>query len=82
MAQKVYILILMLLTSLGSVAQQGNAQGQMQIKGSVKGKENYAPISGVRVSTDKGAFTTTNALGEFVIRASVGDILMVEGPEL
>nr|WP_240905099.1 tetratricopeptide repeat protein [Allomuricauda oceani] len=82
MVRKIYILVLILFTSLGSVAQVGNAQGQMQIKGSVKGKENYAPISGVRVSTDKGAFTTTNALGEFTIRASVGDVLMVEGPEL
>ncbi|WP_108246267.1 tetratricopeptide repeat-containing sensor histidine kinase [Muricauda brasiliensis] len=82
MARHIYILLLILFSSLGSLAQVGNAQGQIQIKGSVKGKENYAPISGVRVSTDKGAFTTTNALGEFVIRASVGDILMVEGPEL
>ncbi|MCR9227350.1 MAG: histidine kinase [Flavobacteriaceae bacterium] len=82
MPRNIYILLLILFTSLGSLAQVGNAQGQLQIKGSVKGKENYAPISGVRVSTDKGAFTTTNALGEFVIRASVGDMLMVEGPEL
>lgn len=82
MTRNIYILLLILFTSLGSLAQVGNAQGQMQIKGSVKGKENYAPISGVRVSTDKGAFTTTNALGEFVIRASIGDMLMVEGPEL
>ncbi|MBW8199475.1 tetratricopeptide repeat-containing sensor histidine kinase [Flagellimonas abyssi] len=82
MTRNIYILLLILFTSLGSLAQVGNAQGQMQIKGSVKGKENYAPISGVRVSTDKGAFTTTNALGEFIIRASIGDILMVESPEL
>jgi tetratricopeptide (TPR) repeat protein len=82
MVQKIYILVLVLLTSLSSVAQIENVQGQLQIKGSVKGRENYAPISGVRVSTDKGAFTTTNALGEFTIRASIGDMLMVEGPEL
>ena len=39
------------------------------------------PISGVQISTDKGRQTTTNGLGEFSIRASVGDILIVESPD-
>lgn len=82
MIQKAYILILVLLTSWSTLAQVGNTRGEMVIKGSVKGKENNVPISGVQVSTNKGAFTTTNALGEFSIKASVGDMLIVESPEL
>ncbi len=50
----------------------------VEIKGTVKGKENYQPISGVSVSTDTGYYTTTNGLGEFKIRASVGDMLIFE----
>lgn len=82
MIHKAYIIVLVLMTSLSTWAQVGNVQGQMEIKGSVKGKENYVPISGVQVSTDKGQFTRTNGLGEFTIKASIGDILIVEGPEL
>lgn len=82
MIRKAYIVLLVLMTSLSSLAQVGNVQGQMEIKGSVKGKENYVPISGVQVSTDKGAYTRTNALGEFAIKASIGDMLIIEGPEL
>ena len=82
MIRKAYIVVLVLLTSWSALAQVGNTQVQMEIKGSVKGKENYTPISGVQVSTDKGQYTTTNALGEFSIKASIGDMLIVEGPEL
>jgi len=53
----------------------------LQIKGSVKGKENYTPISGVEVTTDKGAYTLTNSLGEYIIAASVGDILIFQSPQ-
>lgn len=82
MIHKAYIVLLVLMASLSSLAQVGNVQGQMEIKGSVKGKENYVPISGVQVSIDKGAYTRTNALGEFTIKASIGDMLIIEGPEL
>ena len=82
MVRKAYIIIVVLLTSLSTLAQVGGNQGVVEIKGTVKARENYVPISGVRVSTDKGAYATTNALGEFKIRASIGDMLIIEGPEL
>ncbi len=63
------------------VAQVENTSAQFELKGSVKGKESFMPISGVQISTDKGRFTTTNGLGEFKIRASVGDILIVESTD-
>ncbi|MCK0160709.1 histidine kinase [Allomuricauda sp. F6463D] len=82
MVRKVYIIIVVLMTSLSAFAQIGNNQDVLEIKGTVKGRENYVPISGVRVSTDKGTYTTTNALGEFNIKASIGDVLIIEGAEL
>ncbi len=63
------------------LSQVNNNGSLIQIKGSVKGKENFEPISGVEVYTNKGRFTTTNALGEFKIEASIGDMLIVESPE-
>ncbi|MEL6919094.1 MAG: sensor histidine kinase, partial [Bacteroidota bacterium] len=54
---------------------------RFELKGSVKGKENYAPISGVEVSTANGAYTVTNGLGEFKIKVSLGDELIIESPE-
>ncbi|MEC8830738.1 MAG: sensor histidine kinase, partial [Bacteroidota bacterium] len=82
MIRKAYILFLLFATVFGTWAQEGPSQGQFEISGSVKGKENRMPISGVQVSTDKGQFTRTDALGEFKIKVSLGDMLIVEGPEL
>ncbi len=53
----------------------------IEIKGSVKGKENYEPISGVEVSTDKGAYVLTDIHGEYRIRVSIGDELIFRSPE-
>ena len=59
-----------------------SAQGQrptFEISGVVVAKEGQQGISGVEVSTDKGAYTLTNALGEFQIKVSVGDVIVFEG---
>ncbi len=82
MIKKAYIFIFLLMTSLTALAQVGQNSGEVEIKGSVKGKDNYVPISGVEVSTDKGKYTKTNSLGEFKIRASIGDMLIFESPEI
>ncbi len=51
------------------------------VKGKVQGKENYEPISGVEVSTNRGAFTITNALGEYTIKVQIGDELVFKSLE-
>tara|TARA_R110002051_G_scaffold229291_4_gene291308 strand:- start:3095 stop:5296 length:2202 start_codon:yes stop_codon:yes gene_type:complete len=51
------------------------------IVGTVKGKENREPISGVIVTTTSGGSTVTNILGEFKIRAIKGDELRFESFE-
>ncbi|WP_285649345.1 histidine kinase [Allomuricauda sp. NBRC 101325] len=81
MIKKGYILIIMMLVSIVGVAQIGNNQNQMEIKGSVMGKENRTPIAQVQVSTDRGNYTFTNSLGEFKIKAAIGDFLIFESPE-
>ncbi|TMM58238.1 tetratricopeptide repeat protein [Maribacter algarum] len=53
----------------------------VEIKGSVQGKENFEPISGVEVSTDKGIYTITDSQGEYKIRAAIGDELIFQSPE-
>jgi Putative regulator of cell autolysis len=82
MIKKAYIFICLLMTTLTAMSQVGQPSGEVEIKGSVKGKENYVPISGVEVSTDRGKYTKTNSLGEFTIRASIGDMLIFESPEI
>ncbi|MCL6267335.1 histidine kinase [Flagellimonas myxillae] len=81
MKNRKFIVHLLLFFSLVGAAQQQSTRERVEIKGSVKGKENYEPISGVEVSTDKGYFTTTNRQGEFSITATIGDYLIFESEE-
>lgn len=81
MGKKTYIWIVFLVFSFYGMAQEQTRRELVQIKGSVKGKENYMPVPGVEVSTDTGYYTTTNGQGEFVIRAAVGDMLIFESQD-
>lgn len=82
MNRKSNILVLFLMLASVAYPQLQQERALIEIRGSVKGKENFTPIAGVEVSTDKGAYTTTNALGEFKIKASIGDFLIIESPEI
>ncbi len=83
MKKCIYIIVLLFFTVSTSFSQEKeNAKSSsIQIKGSVKAKETFAPLSGVEVSTNHGAYTVTNGLGEFKINATIGDELIVESPE-
>ncbi|MDX1314406.1 MAG: histidine kinase, partial [Eudoraea sp.] len=79
---KIRFLILILLT-LSTVNLSAQVQKtSFEIKGIVVGKEGQQGISGVEVSTDNGAYTLTNALGEFEIKASVGDVITVQKDDI
>ncbi|MEX0290126.1 MAG: tetratricopeptide repeat protein [Flavobacteriaceae bacterium] len=82
MKQILYIPVFFFLAVVTCYAQQPQERASFQIKGAVKGKENRSPLSGVEVSTDKGAYTLTDALGEFRIRASIGDVITFESPDI
>ncbi|MEM9361214.1 MAG: histidine kinase [Bacteroidota bacterium] len=81
MKQTTYILLVLLFSLTPAWSQLDSTRPPLTIEGSVKGKENYNPISGVEVSTDKGEYTLTNAFGEFKIKAAIGDIIIFESPE-
>lgn len=81
MIKEKHILFFFLIVFYSGFSQVNNERLSIEITGSVKGKENFAPISGVEVSTDKGSYTTTNGLGEFKIKASIGDMLIFESLE-
>ena len=53
----------------------------IEIRGSVQGKENFEPISGVEISSNSGVYTLTDAQGEYSIRVSIGDELTFRSPE-
>lgn len=63
------------------MAQQYEGVPPMLIEGSVRGRETYTGISGVEVSTSSGEYTLTDALGEFKIKAYMGDQLSFRSPE-
>lgn len=73
---KVSFFVFMLFLSLSTAPL--SAQGQtavFEIKGTVVSKDGREGISDVQVSTNKGAYTLTNALGEFKIEVRVGDVI-------
>ncbi|WP_190811155.1 histidine kinase [Flagellimonas sp. S3867] len=81
MVKRTYIIFFILITAFTGFSQVSSSSSVMEIKGTVKGMENFEPISGVDVSTSSGRYARTNALGEFKIQASIGDILIVESQE-
>lgn len=80
MQKKNYIFLLLLFSGLNLFSQNLNEGNKVRIKGAVKAKENYEPFSDVEVSTNRGAYTTTNVLGEFVIETYIGDVLIFQSP--
>ncbi len=81
MYRTIYIMAMLFFASFACFSQQQEGRAKMLVKGSVKAQENYAPISGVDVSTDNGEYTVTDSMGEFAIRAAIGDQLIFQSPE-
>ncbi|MGB5377378.1 histidine kinase [Muriicola sp.] len=78
---KFFAVIAILLVVSSANSQTVNQRKEISIMGTVKEKENNAPIAGVDVTSDHGAYTITNALGEFKIRTAIGDILTFKSSE-
>ena len=81
MLKKGCIILFLFATVISSFSQVQRQSPSFQLEGYVRGKKDFTPISGVQVITDKGSFAITNALGEFKIKASIGDLLIFESPE-
>ncbi|MEJ1222662.1 histidine kinase [Sediminicola sp. 1XM1-17] len=81
MPKRKYIVVLLLFcfaTVISQVKPKGNT---FDLQGTVVGKENNTPISGVSVTNGKGSYTTTNGLGEFKLKVAIGDRLVIEGSD-
>ncbi|NKI30599.1 histidine kinase [Muricauda sp. DJ-13] len=76
----IFILLLWCL-SLGLLSAQNTTGSEFVLKGSVVEQNTYAPIAGVSVSTDQGSYAATDGLGEFSIKAKVGDVLIFESSD-
>ena len=88
MKKHIYILILFFVGSLSLFSQEERRtlvdremRNTVEIKGSVQGKENMEPISGVEVSTNNGEYTLTDFQGQYRIRVAIGDELIFRSPE-
>ncbi|ADV49398.1 signal transduction histidine kinase, LytS [Cellulophaga algicola DSM 14237] len=78
MNKRLHLFFTFLLFCFVAFSQAQSQRSSFEIKGSVKGEENREPISGVTVTTSSGSYTVTNGLGEFKIKAIIGDELMFE----
>ncbi|MGB5701022.1 tetratricopeptide repeat protein, partial [Muriicola sp.] len=77
-----FIAVIAILLVVSSASSQTlNQRREISIKGTVKEKENNAPIAGVEVTSNQGAYVITNALGEFTISTAIGDILTFKSSE-
>lgn len=75
------ILLLTLMFSTSMFTQEvstGVAKETFVVRGSVFDKETYKPIPKVNILVNGGAYTSTNSLGEFKIKVSKGDELIIK----
>lgn len=77
-----HITLLLALVFTSSIfAQEVNNEAVREtfvVRGSVLEKGTYKPIPKVNILVNGGAYTTTNSLGEFKIRVSKGDELIIK----
>ncbi len=71
--------ILLSLSFYGQVNQSNrvNSKPLFTLKGEVQEADTFKPISQVNIEVIGGNFTTTDVLGEFRIRASIGDEVII-----
>lgn len=75
------ILLLAVVFTSSIFAQEVNNEAVREtfvVRGSVLEKGTYKPIPKVNILVNGGAYTTTNSLGEFKIRVSKGDELIIK----
>lgn len=75
-----YIGLLVLLLGFVGTAQVSQNKVRFEVNGSVRGKENLQPLTGVEINASNGNYALTNTLGEFKIKVAVGDELVISSP--
>ncbi|NJB36202.1 histidine kinase [Croceivirga sp. JEA036] len=83
MQYRYYIVSFLLFVVANSFSQSTQLDsGLFKLSGEVRARNTGKPIAGVNVSTDAGAYTTTNAFGTFVINARIGEELIFSGADI
>ncbi|MBT8320253.1 MAG: tetratricopeptide repeat protein [Eudoraea sp.] len=78
---RVCIFVLFISASAVDLSAQGQTTS-FDIQGKVVSKAGQQAISGVEVSTDRGAYTLTNSFGEFKINVKVGDVITFQNTDI
>lgn len=81
MPVKLLLVIAMFLVVSNANSQTQNQRKELSISGTVKEKNSNIPIAGAEVISNNGGYVTTNALGDFTIKAAVGDVLTFRSSE-
>jgi len=81
MQVKLLLGITILLVVFNVNSQTQNKRRQLSIEGTVKEKNSNVPIAGAEVISDHGGYALTNALGQFTIKAAIGDVLTFASAE-
>lgn len=68
-------------TCVGFCQNQGGSN-KFVLKGKVEVKKTGKPISGVSISTSRGEYTLTNGLGEFKVKVSIGEELVIDDQDI
>jgi len=78
---RIAIIWIILSMTCVAVAQNKVQSQEIVLRGAVVTQSDNTPISGVEISTNGGAYATTNGLGEFSITTKIGDELIFESPD-
>ncbi len=81
MPMKSLFVLVMSLIVFNASSQTQNQRKELSIEGTVKEKNSNVPIAGVEVMSNQGNYAITNALGEFTIKAAIGDVLTFTSTE-
>ncbi len=73
-----YIILLFLSTFFMANSQVPQSKLSLEVSGTVQGRNTNTPISGVEVTASNGSYTVTNVLGEFKIRTTIGEVLIID----
>ena len=64
------------------IGQNQEGANKFLLKGKVEVKKSGKPISGVSITSNRGEYTLTNGFGEFRIKVSIGDEVIIEDGEI
>ncbi|MEM7382142.1 MAG: histidine kinase [Bacteroidota bacterium] len=78
----IQLFVLLFLMSYSGLSQSFQRGQEVLLKGAVREMQSRDPIAGIHITSSDGAYAITDDLGEFEIRATVGDFLTFESTDI